>query len=128
MLDEPGSDEARGLHRTATWIVSSRLLVPEVSAALGRARRTGRLVGRSWTAALAELRELIGELVPIEVTPGLAAAAADVAIAHDLRAYGAVHLATYASVDEDDSILVTTDGELLRAARVIGYTVAVPGA
>lgn len=127
LLDEPGSDEARGLHHAATLIVSSRLLIPESSAALGRARRMGRLVGRSWATALAELRELVGEVVPIEVTPSLADAAADAAVQHDLRAYDAVHLATYAEVDDDASVLVTTDGDLLRAARAMRYTVAVPG-
>lgn len=128
MLDEPGSDEARELHRAATLIVSSRLLAPEASAALGRARRTGRLVGRAWTAAITGLRELVDGIVPIEVTPSLAEAAAEAALRHDLRAYDAVHLATYARVDGDASVLVTTDGDLLRAARAMSYAVAVPGA
>jgi predicted nucleic acid-binding protein len=127
VLDEPGTKEARAFYRTATWIVSSRLLVTEASAALGRARRTGRLTKRLSTAAFAEMRELLAAVVPIELTPSLADTAATMADAHSLRAYDAVHLATYGTIDGEDSVLVANDGSLLNAARTLGYAVAVPG-
>ena len=127
MLDEPGAAEARGLFRTATWIVSSRLLIPEASAALGRARRMGRLSGRFSATASDAIQEFLAGVVPVELTPSLADTAAALAEAHGLRAYDAVHLATYGAIDAEDSVLVASDGSLLNAARALGYAVAVPG-
>jgi uncharacterized protein len=128
VLNEPGTEEARGLYRTATWVVSSRLLVPEASAALGRARRTGRLAGRFSAAASTEMRAFLAAVVPIELTPSLADTAASMADAHGFRAYDAVHLATYGTIDAEDSVLVANDGNLLNAARTLGFAVAAPGA
>jgi hypothetical protein len=126
VLNEPGTEDARGLYRTATWIVSSRLLVPEASAALARARRTGRLARRFSAVASTEMREFLAGVVPIELTATLADVAAAMADAHGLRAYDAVHLATYGTIDAEDSVLVASDGNLLNAAQRLGYTVAVP--
>jgi uncharacterized protein len=127
LLPEPGADESRDIYLAATRIFSSRLLVPEVSAALARARRTGRLSARSATAARRLGHALLEEVVPVDVDERLADRAWDLAGAYALRGYDAVHLASFERVEAGESILVAADGALARAARGLGHAVAVPG-
>ncbi len=56
----------------------------------------------------------------------LAHTAGDLAEAHGLRGYDAVHLATAMSVDRTDLLLATWDGDLARAAIAAGCSVAPP--
>ena len=79
-------------------------------------------------SSLAHARELLQEVEPIEVDATLAATAGELAQAHGLRAYDAVHLASYELVDAESSVLVAADGDLVRAARSLGHAVAVPAA
>lgn len=108
--------------------MSSRLLVPEASSALARARRTGRLAARASAAARAGARALLRDVEHLEVVPAIADAAAELAEIHGLRAYDAVHLASYQPVETRTSVLVAADGDLIRVAKAIGHAVAVPGA
>ena len=126
LIPEEGSDEARRLFAGATQVFSSRLLVPEASAALARARRMGRLAARASGSAQAASRALLGAVSPLEVVPAVAETAARLAEAHGLRAYDAVHLASYQRVESPTSVLVAADGDLVRAARSLGHAVAVP--
>lgn len=127
VIPEAGSGEARRLFGTATQVFSSRLLVPESSAALSRARRTGRLAARAVDPALARVQTLLGGVAALEVAPTIAESAAQLARSLDLRAYDSVHLASYQRVASATSVLVTADGELARAARSLGHAVAIPG-
>jgi len=129
-VPERGSIEARELYALALArrVRSSRLLVPEAFAALGRARRTGRLSSRGAARALAGTRTLLAEIEPIELDAALADHAGELATEHGLRGYDAVHLASYELIETDTSVLVAADGELVRAAKTIGHAVAVPGA
>jgi hypothetical protein len=127
LIPEQGTDEARRLYAAATQVFSSRLLVPEASAALARARRTGRLTARASSSALAASRALLRAVSPLEVVPAIADAAARLAEAHGLRAYDAVHLASYQRMESATSVLVAADGELVRAAVRLGHALAVPG-
>jgi predicted nucleic acid-binding protein len=126
LIPEEGSDEARRLFAGATQVFSSRLLVPETSAALARARRMGRLAARASDSALAAGRALLGGVSPLEVVPAVAEAAARQAEIHGLRAYDAVHLASYQRVESPTSVLVAADGDLVKVAQSLGYSVAVP--
>ncbi|MBA3381108.1 MAG: type II toxin-antitoxin system VapC family toxin [Actinobacteria bacterium] len=127
MLDERGADEARELYRSSAWIQSSRLLVPEVRAAIARARRMGRLRERAAERALLEATTLLAEVEPVEVDGVVASQAGELADAHALRAYDAVHLASYGRVESPTSVFVAADGELVRAAISVGHDVAVLG-
>jgi uncharacterized protein len=128
LLQERGTDETRDLYFTATRVFSSRLLVPEASAALGRAARSGRIGTRATTKAreLAEL--LLRQVVPVEVDPAVAARAWDLAAAFPLRGYDAVHLASFERVEVGDAVFVAADSALAGAAASLGHAVAVPGA
>jgi predicted nucleic acid-binding protein len=57
----------------------------------------------------------------IEPTETVARRAGDLADAHDLRAYDAVHLASLEHAGDRDTILVSADKELIDAARSLGF-------
>ncbi len=101
--------------------------MPEASAAIARAERMGRLAEHASSSVLETTRQLLANLYPIEVAPELADEAADLARRHGLRAYDAVHLASYQRVESPTSVLIAADGDLVRAARTLGHAVAVPG-
>ncbi len=103
------------------------MLVPEASAALARATRTGRLGTESATKARALARSLLDQVVPVDVDGVVADRAWDLASMFILRGYDAVHLASFERVHAGESILVAADGDLVRAARAIGHAVAAPG-
>ncbi|MGH3065561.1 MAG: type II toxin-antitoxin system VapC family toxin [Gaiellaceae bacterium] len=126
LLREPGSDQSREIFFTSTRVFSSRLLVPEASAALGRATRTGRLGTRSATKARDLARSLLEEITLVEVSAVLADRAWDLASTLALRGYEAVHLASFERVESENTVLVTSDGDLARAALSLGHAVAVP--
>lgn len=126
LLREPGTDESREIFSSAARVFSSRLLVPETSAALARAVRTGRLARRSADGARTAARALLDQVVPIDVNASLAERAWDIAGVFWLRGYDAVHLASYERVRAGESVLVVSDGQLSRTALSLGYAVAVP--
>lgn len=105
-------------------VVSSRLLYPEARAAVGRAQRTGRITARQLRAARAQVDDFWIDLERIGVTPSVARSAGDLAEAHALRAYDAVHLASALSIADDELAVVSADRRLLAAAAATGLNVA----
>jgi hypothetical protein len=104
--------------------VSNRLLYPEARAALAAAVSVGRIRARALPAARSKLETLWRDVAPMEVTPALAARAGDLAEDHGLRGYDAVHLSSALEIDAADTVLVTSDSRLARAARTLGLTTA----
>lgn len=102
-----------------------RLLYPEARAALAKAERIGRLNRLQLRAAVAELDSIITQVDHIEVSSSLTQEAGELAEAHGLRGYDAVHLAAAAAVHDGDVVLVTGDSALAAAARAIGLAVLV---
>jgi predicted nucleic acid-binding protein len=74
--------------------------------------------------AVDELDSIALEISYIEVSAELAASAGDLAQAHGLRGYDAVHLASAVLINDAELALVTGDRELAVAARSIGISVA----
>lgn len=127
MLDEPGTDDARDIYTSMTAVQSSRLLVPETHSAVARAT-TGTHFTPSGTARAFELlRTLLEEVEPLELDASVAQRAGELAAALRLRGADAVHLASYERIEAGDAVLVAADGDLVDAARAIGYDVAIPG-
>ena len=127
VLDEPGTDRARDLFTSASWIQASTLLLPEANAAVSRARRDRRLSPAGVTRAFDVLRRLLAEVEPLELSEAVAERAGELART-GLRGSDAVHLASYERVESEDSVLVAADGALARAALSLGHAVAVPTA
>ncbi len=88
----------------------------------------GRLSAQQREAAIVELETIISEVDHIEVTEALAHRAGELAQAHGLRGYDAVHLAAASAVADSDVVLVTGDSDLANAANSIGIAVSITNA
>ena len=128
MFDEPGSELAAELWDRAASVVSSQLVYPEARAAAAAAHRRRRITSTTLRRAVDRIDELCTELDVIGLDPDLAHSAGDLAEAHGLRGYDAVHLATALSVESDSMLLATWDGDLARAALTAGCSVSPPPA
>jgi predicted nucleic acid-binding protein len=126
LIEEPGRDLAVEMWNAAERNIAARLAVPEVSAAIATAKRSGRLdaasereVRRRWT------RHLDG-IEFVELLARVGRDAADLAAEHDLSGADSVHLASLLALREMDLALVTWDRRLAAAAAAEGLPV-VPG-
>lgn len=124
---EDGSARAASLWDGADHVVSVRLVYPEGRAALAQAHRLGRLTARQLSDAVAEFDARYEELDLVEIDQRLARHAGDLAEAHGLRAYDAVHLAAADRVRDLELVVVAGDGALLDAATAEGMAIAAVG-
>lgn len=125
LIDEVGSDVAEALWNDPGPTAASRLVVPEVSAALAAARRAGRLDGAAHRTAQREWAGYRDEVDVIEITSTLADRAAALAVKHDLSGADAVHLATALELRERSMIIASWDRRLA-AAAVAERVIVVP--
>ncbi len=124
LIGEPSSVTCARMWNEAARSISVRLLYPEARAALARAERMGRITERKHEVAVAELKTIITEIDHVELTAELAHNAGELAKAHQLRGYDAVHLAAAVSAVDAELVLVTGDNDLAGAARSLGIPVA----
>ena len=124
LIGEPSSPTCARVWNEAARSISVRLLYPEARAALARAERMGRITKRQHESAVAELEAIITEIDHVEITAELARNAGDLAQAHQLRGYDAVHLAAAMTALDAELVLVTGDNDLAGAARTLGLPVA----
>lgn len=125
-MPEAGSDEVLAIWNDAERVLSSLLLYPEARAALGRAVHSRRLGGKHVPVARALAESLWSDIDRIGLTEPLVRRAGDLAEQHRLRAYDAVHLASFEHVDEPETLFVSADVELLDAAGAMGFTTVRP--
>jgi uncharacterized protein len=128
IINEPSTDRCGRVWNDSSRVVSVRLLYPEARAALAKAERMGRLSASQRDAAVVELESIISEVDHIEVTEVLARRAGELAQAHGLRGYDAMHLAAALAVVDNDVVLITGDSDLAKAANSIGIAVSVTNA
>lgn len=124
VFEEAGSDLAAELWDRADLVASSQLSYPEARATAASAHRKGRIDSRTLRRAVERIDGLCVELEVIGVDQALAHAAGDLAQAHGLRGYDAVHLASALSIEAESLLLATWDGELARAALASGCSVS----
>ncbi len=125
-MPETGAAEVAEIWLSAHRRISSLLLYPETRAALARVRHTGRVSPRRAVAARRRIEALWAGIDRIEVSELLAARAGDLADEHRLRAYDAVHLASLEHVGDPETVFVSSDRDLLAAARSIGFATVRP--
>ncbi len=123
IVEEPSTGLCNRAWNDSTRVVCARLLYPEARAALARAERMERLDRSQLRDAVAELDSIIAQVDHIELTAALAHQAGELAEAHGLCGYDAVHLAAAEAVHDGDLVLVTGDANLAAAARAIGFAV-----
>lgn len=116
VVDEGGSEDAERLWNDPSPAAASRIVVPEVGAALAAARRVGRLDERSHACALREWGRYGSEIDFFELTPEIARRAAHLARTHPLSGADAIHLASALALDPTDVIFATWDRRLSAAA------------
>jgi predicted nucleic acid-binding protein len=127
LIAEPGSAQATQLWNEADRVVSARLIYPEGRAALAQANRLGRLTGRQLRVAVSRLDTRCEQLDIVDIDEQLARQAGDLAEAHGLRGYDAVHLAAANRVADGDLVLVAGDRPILAAAASAGLMTAAIG-
>lgn len=118
MIAEPGSTTAAVAWNGADAVATSRILYPEVRAALAAAHRGKRLPSRTLAGRKKALEELWLQVDVIEITASLAHTAGDLSERHALRGYDAVHLAAALLIGAD--VLVSADRDFLSAAATVG--------
>jgi predicted nucleic acid-binding protein len=124
VIEEPASDRASDLWIRSTQVISSLLVVPEARAGLGKAHRSGRITVRALARTRTALEHVIGQLDLTEVDAGLAHRAGDLAEAHGLRGYDAMHLASAEAINHEDFVFVCGDRRLTEAAALLGINTA----
>ncbi|MDR2566040.1 MAG: type II toxin-antitoxin system VapC family toxin, partial [Bifidobacteriaceae bacterium] len=120
VIDEPSSGRCAQVWRACDVRVSSMLVIAEAHAALAMALRLGRLSEPQHAAALDLLAKRIEELDLFLPTREVVDKAGELALAHALRGYDAVHAATALALKSDDLVAVTGDKTLLDAFTALG--------
>lgn len=120
LISEPSSPVCRELWMTADDIVSSQLAYIECAAALAAAQRAGRIDSAGHQASLSGLDRLWAELDAYPVEEELLKQAAQVAAAHALRGYDAVHCVSAMQLADPDLVAVSGDKHLLQAWTDLG--------
>ena len=110
--------------------VASKLVVVELESALARLVRNGGISRTSYTAYLGSITSVIEDnLLLLDIDQPTLVQASDVARTYGLRSLDAIHLATAQRVRNGfrtDILIVSSDGELLDAAKADGFTTLNP--
>lgn len=120
-VPEAGSAWVQGITDPAAEniLCAARVAGAEVVSALTRRRNNGNIsIGDAAVALVAFRRDFPSRLLVVEVTPAAGERAMDLAEAHGLRGYDAIHLAVAFALAEvlADPIFVSADQKLLEAA------------
>jgi len=124
LIDEAGTERARGQWLAADRLVTVRLSHVEARAAIAQALRTGRITPAQHRAAVAELPRLLEQVELVDIDDELVHHAGELAEARSLRAYDAVHLAAALSARDPELVVVAGDAALLTAAATEGLATA----
>lgn len=124
LIDEPSSPVAGRLWDEADHVVSVRLVYAEARAALAQAERLGRVTHSQLERLVRSLDDLYAQLDRIDIDDPLVLRAGELAQRHGLRGYDAVHMAGLERVAGEETVLVSGDRPLCRAAASRGIAVA----
>ena len=124
VIEEEGSDLAADLWDGCDLAVSSRLVHPEVRAALAAAQRNRTLTAVQLQQATVQWHAYWEAVRPIELTEAVELDAATLVGAHRLRGADGIHLASARIFKDVDLILAVWDRRLHAGARAAGLTVA----
>ncbi|MEX2290453.1 MAG: type II toxin-antitoxin system VapC family toxin [Mycobacteriales bacterium] len=124
LVEEDGSHVIARLWDDADVLVASRLVVPEVAAALHAARRNQRLDDDALARALTAWAGYRPALRLVELTSSLALQAAELTVTSALSGADAVHLASALTLKQASPLLAVWDRRLHAAARAEGVRTA----
>lgn len=126
LLVEPGSDTAGLAWDRAVVRTSSIALYPEARSAVAAAGRGRRIREVERVAVIAVLDALWAIVDGLELTEPLARRAGELAEAHGLRGYDAVHLASAEAILDEGDAMIVADMRLAEAAASLGIEALVP--
>jgi uncharacterized protein len=116
-----------GLCERADRLICARITKVEAHAALGRAhRQQDRLTATDHATAREELERFWGAVAVVPTDEPVLLEAERLGDRLGLRAYDAIQLASALSIADLEPLLVSSDGELCRAAVEEGLPVTVP--
>ena len=125
-IAEPGSDTVRGLVDAATIVATSAIAYTEARAAMARRRRERALQPKAFASAKRAFEAEWPKYFTVEVTSALCQHAGELSERYRLRAYGSVHLASFAEIAGHAGVRETRfssfDNTLNRAARALSRT------
>jgi predicted nucleic acid-binding protein len=124
LVAESRSGDAARLWDGAEKVASSLLLYPEARAALARARRERRIGTSELRLATSGFELLWRRVERVQISTALAERAGELAHAHEMRGYDAVHLASAEALRSQTLVFVAADRALCDAARALGMNVA----
>jgi uncharacterized protein len=124
LIDEVGTAEAATIWDEADTLVTVRVAHVEARAALAAARRQSRITTAVLRSAVAGLDVLWSQVSVVEVDEILMRLAGDLAEAHGLRGYDAVHLAAAHLVGA--GVFSSADRRLCEVASTSGFHIANP--
>jgi predicted nucleic acid-binding protein len=119
-VEEEGSTFVRQTVQQAEVVATSAIAYVEAHAAFSRRRRERRLSSGDYRRTIQEFNADWQHYVSLEVTDSLIRKAAELAEAHALRAYDAIHLASAKLLGErltGQVLFSSWDSDLLAAAR-----------
>ena len=122
LIDEVGTTEAGVIWDEPDVLLSARIAHVEARAALAAAQRQGRISADVLRAAEETLEIVWSQVFVVEIDEDLIRLAGDLARAHSLRGYDAVHLAAAHLVGAD--VFSSADRRLCEAASSCGFLVA----
>ncbi len=123
LIDEDASELAAAIWNHCDVAMTSPLAFAEVRAALGAARRAGRLTARVHQGATRLWAELWASVRPVHLTEEVAQIAGDLAEIRALSGAGAVHLSSVLALGRDHVALAAWDQRLRAAAAAEGVLV-----
>ena len=123
LVEEPGTEISLRVFLQAESVATVRMTFAEVSAALARAARLGRLTAAAHDRALAELESVWAQMDVLGVDDDLVRTAGALARDHALRGYDAVHCAAALRVLSATTVALAGDRDLLTAWQREGLQV-----
>jgi len=123
-IDEPDSNDVRGLVDQAEVVATSVIAYSEARATFARRRRDRLMTAGESTSVIRQFDADWPRLLTIAVSDELARAAGRLADIHRLRGGDAVHLAAFENLlsrsEDDDVRFSCADERLVKAARKLG--------
>ena len=130
-FEEVGSEAASTVFDDAECLACSTFGIPEIAATIARKGRHENLTRETLDALIAQAREDFLLFERVSLSDEMVGRAELLAFEHRLRAGDAVHLASALFLtlrqDSPQVTMVSTDAELLAAAKSKGLSVTSPG-
>lgn len=124
LLNEPTSALCRELWGNADSRVTTNLAYAEVSAALARAQRSGRITKEQHHRALIDRTRMFNDITTVTMDDDTVELAGELAADHALRGYDSLQCATATRLWSTAMVAITGDHDLAEAWRNLGvYTI-----